>query len=37
MQPDFRLDPTIEGIMEGSDEYVERAVELIKDGYLTIS
>ncbi|UNK18736.1 S41 family peptidase [Paenibacillus sp. N3/727] len=33
VQPDIRLDPTIEGIMEGRDEYVERAVELIKDGY----
>ncbi|GGH20346.1 hypothetical protein GCM10008013_17650 [Paenibacillus segetis] len=33
VQPDIHLDPTIEGIMEGRDEYVERAVELIKDGY----
>lgn len=33
VQPDIRLDPTIEGIMEGRDEYVEKAVELIKDSY----
>ncbi|MEK4350975.1 S41 family peptidase [Paenibacillus sp. FSL R5-0475] len=33
LQPDIRLDPTIEGIMEGRDEYIERAVELIKGGY----
>nr|WP_275444733.1 S41 family peptidase [Paenibacillus sp. ACRRX] len=33
VQPDILLDPTIEGIIEGRDEYVERAVELIKDGY----
>lgn len=29
LQPDIRLDPTIEGIREGRDEYIERAVELI--------
>ncbi|WP_098744632.1 S41 family peptidase [Paenibacillus sp. EZ-K15] len=33
VQPDIRLDPTIEGIMEGRDEYVEKAVEIIKNGY----
>ncbi|WP_242615193.1 S41 family peptidase [Paenibacillus solani] len=32
LQPDIRLDPTIEGLMEGRDEYIERAVELIIDG-----
>lgn len=30
LQPDIHLDPTLEGIMEGKDEYIERAVELIK-------
>ncbi|MBY0162034.1 hypothetical protein H0178_40700 [Cytobacillus firmus] len=33
VQPDIHLDPTIEGIMEGRDEYVEKAVEIIKNGY----
>jgi len=33
LQPDIRLDPTIEGLMEGRDEYIEKAVELIIDGY----
>lgn len=33
VQPDIRLDPTIEGIMKGRDEYVEKAVEIIKNGY----
>ncbi|KOP68286.1 hypothetical protein AMS62_25830 [Bacillus sp. FJAT-18019] len=32
VQPDIRLDPTIEGLMEGRDEYIEKAVELIIDG-----
>ncbi|GGF92754.1 S41 family peptidase [Paenibacillus aceti] len=32
LQPDIRLDPTLEGIVEGRDEYIERAVELIKEG-----
>jgi len=32
VQPDIRLDPTIEGLMEGKDEYIEKAVELIKEG-----
>lgn len=31
VQPDIRLDPTIEGMMEGRDEYVEKAIELIKE------
>lgn len=29
LQPDIRLDPTIEGLMQGRDEYIEKAVELI--------
>lgn len=32
LQPDIRLDPTIGGLMEGRDEYIEKAVELIIDG-----
>ncbi|MGG3281013.1 S41 family peptidase [Paenibacillus solani] len=31
LQPHIRLDPTIEGLMEGRDEYIEKAVELIND------
>ncbi|MCM3258053.1 S41 family peptidase [Paenibacillus lautus] len=33
VQPDIRLDPTIEGMMEGRDEYVEKALEIIKADY----
>lgn len=31
IQPDVYMDPTIEGIREGRDEYIERAIQIIKD------
>lgn len=32
VQPDIYMDPTIEGIREGRDEFIEKAVEIIKEG-----
>lgn len=32
LQPDIHMDPTVEGIREGRDEYIEKAIELIKSG-----
>lgn len=33
LQPDIYLDPTIEGIKAGRDEYIDRAIEIIKENY----
>lgn len=31
VQPDIYMDPTIEGIREGRDEFIEKAIEIIKE------
>lgn len=33
LQPDIYLEPTIEGIKEGRDEYIEKAIEIIRESY----
>ncbi len=33
LQPDIYLDPTIEGIKEGRDEYIDKAIEIIRESY----
>lgn len=33
VQPDIYVEPTIEGIREGRDEYIEKAIEIIKESY----
>jgi C-terminal processing protease CtpA/Prc len=33
VQPDIYIDPTIEGIREGRDELIEKAIEIIKEGF----
>ncbi len=33
IQPDIYIDPTIEGIREGRDEFIETAIEIIKESY----
>ena len=33
VHPDIYIDPTIEGIREGRDELIEKAIEIIKEGF----
>ncbi len=33
IQPDIYMNPTIEGIREGRDEFIERAIEIIKESF----
>lgn len=33
LQPDIYLDPTIKGIKEGRDEYIEKAIQIIRESY----
>ena len=33
VQPDIYVEPTIEGIREGRDEFIEKAIELIKESF----
>lgn len=33
VQPDIYMDPTIEGIRENRDEFIEKAIEIIKEGF----
>ena len=33
VQPDIYIDPTIEGIREGRDELIEKAIKLLKKGF----
>ena len=33
VQPDVYMDPTLEGIREGRDEFIEKAIEIIKESF----
>jgi C-terminal processing protease CtpA/Prc len=33
VQPDIYMDPTIEGIRKGRDEFIEKAIEIIKESF----
>lgn len=33
IKPDIYMDPTLEGIREGRDEFIEKAIEIIKESY----
>lgn len=33
IQPDIYMDPTIEGVKEGRDEFIDRAIEIIKENF----